>query len=160
MKNLILIVVCVVFFYSCNSSVQSPKEHYSSRERTFSLQRDSIVKKIIEFTSQSKVPSKVVGVTSGLVLIEEEWNDDQSEKYSDIDPEKMDAGVISSKARLLVSLNPDSSGEKVAVKTFITSTISICNYHWKQIDRTSKEISCNSSGVREKEILDFLGRRD
>ena len=152
-----MILLLSFVLVSCQTMHQRQKEYYQPRSRTYQKPYDSVLNKIVEFTVYSKAKSQVEGITPGLVLIDETFNDEQSFKYTDYDPQKSAFNVLESKERLVIYIKSDSIKTTVDIKSFIKSSIVYYNYSWKAAERVSANIDCASTGTREKEILDFIG---
>lgn len=151
-----MILFLSLLLASCQTAHQQQKEFYQPRSRTYQKPYDSVLKKVVEFTVYSKAQSQVVGITPGLVLIDETFNDEQAFKYTDYDPKKCAFNVLESKERLVIYIKSDSSNTIVDIKSFIKSSVAYYNYSWKAVERVNADIECASTGTREKELLDFI----
>jgi hypothetical protein len=152
-----VILFLALILTSCNATNQSAKKFYQDRSRISNISYDSILKRLYEFSANSKAPSKIIGVEPGIVLMEETFNEKETYIYTDYDPQKQNTNVLATHERLLINITKDSAKTAhIEIKSFLTCSISFIEYEGKALNRVKKEINCNSTGVRENEILDFI----
>lgn len=157
MKSVIIIVFCSLILASCSNNHNQSKVYYENRSRMFRIQSDSVIKKIQEFAKQNKTTIKALAVTPEVVFIEESLNSEQSLKYANYDNNNDNIKVIGSEERLLIYINPDSLKTGVRIKSFLTGTISYLRFYAKSVERVEENVNFASTGVRENEILNFIG---
>jgi len=158
MRKLLIIISCALIFCSCNAVDSHSKKHFENGERAFNLTRDETQGKIIEFFNRSGIPVRILEKSPGEIFAEETFDREQAQKYTDFNPDTANARIISGRERMLIYINHDSNITRVSIKTFMTGTISYLKFEFKSVERITKEISCPSSGLREKELLDFIGQ--
>jgi hypothetical protein len=156
MKYTIILLLGVILI-SCQTFNQEQREYCQTRNRTYHMTYDSVVKKIVEFSAYSKTRTKIIAAVPGLVLIEESLNDEQIYRYTDYNQEKYNSSMQGCQERLLINIKPDSSTTAVDIKSIIRCSISYLDRIGKSSKTVNKDMECNSTGIREKEILDFLG---
>jgi len=157
MKTVIIIVFCSLLFASCGNNHNQSKAYYENRSRMYRIQSDSVIKKLKEFAEQNKTTIKAMAITPEVVFIEESLNSEQSLKYTNYNNNNDNIKIIGSEERLLIYINPDSLKTGVRIKSFLTGTISYLRFYAKSIERVEENVNFSSTGVRENEILNFIG---
>lgn len=155
MKFLIVRLFSVLLI-SCQTFYQNQREYCQTRNRAYHISYDSVVRKIVEFAAYSKIRTKIIAVVPGLVVIEELLNDEQTYRYTDFNQETYNSSILRCQERLLVNLKSDSSTTSVDIKSIIRCSVSYLKRTGKSSETVNKDMECNSTGIREKEILDFI----
>jgi hypothetical protein len=155
MKKILILFVAAILV-SCQGINQQPKEFFDVRNRTYQKPVDSVLRKLVEFTANSKIPTKIYAFSSSMILIEEDFDDEQANKYTDYDPKNINANLKDCQERLLININSDSSRTTLDIKSLIKCNITYKKYIGKSVETKMQSIDCKSTGLREKEILDFI----
>ena len=144
---------------SCSHIQYEPKEYNPERSRHYNIKNDSIMKKVIEFATDSKIETDLVAVLPNIIIIEEEFGNNEAYKYTDYNPQKYNSSIMKCKEKLIISINSDSSQSALDIKSKITCNIIYSNYVGKSITSINKTIDCKSNGMREKELLDYIATK-
>lgn len=157
MKKFIILLL-VIILVSCQNNYLAPKENYPVRKRIYNSEYDTVVRKIVEFIAESETPFKSIVYVPGLIMLDENLNSSQAYKYSDYTPETK-SHLINCNEKLLIYVNSDSGKTSVEIKSVLNCKISYLKTMLKYSETVEKNITNSSTGIREKEILDYLSEK-
>jgi len=155
MKKLMIIAIGIILLYGC-SSYKPPKVYTYPKSQTYSKTYDEVWSKIIQWFGKHNTPIKNLDKNSGFISTEYSLGVNIFSKYCDCgEPGSL---MIFEKAIgnfnvVLIKINENQV--KVDVNTFFKGEFSVYNFLTKRYE--PQIIDCNSTGVLERELFDFIG---
>lgn len=158
MKKIMILLVGLagIVIISCQAINQQPKEFFDVRNRTYNQPIDSVLRKLVEFTANCKIPTKIYAFSPNLILIEENFDYEQAYLYTDYNSQNNNAKLQDCQERLLININSEHSKTTLDIKSIIKCNIAYHNFVGKAVETKIQSLDCKSTGLREKEILDFI----
>jgi hypothetical protein len=159
MNKYIIFAILTIFFSGC-ASYQPPKEYKFDKTRTYNQKFNDIWDKIVKYCIEYDIPLKNMDKNSGLIVSEYNLND----KLKDC----LDCGQLASLQsfdnfaaifNFVVKKRTDNITE-VIITTYYKTAIVVPNLASVYAPPIRKPIDCNSTGVLEKQIFDYLETGD
>ena len=151
-----VIMLCLIVALSACQTMKQPKVFYPENDRVFPIGYDSLWDKLTYDLVKNGISIKMSDKANGIILTEESLNEEQTYKYTDYDSKKSNSNLKECNENLLIILKPDAGLTNVDIKSIPTCTVEIRNWHGKISEIVIKKIECQTTGAREKELLDFL----
>ena len=157
--NYLIILLFILIISSC-ATYQPPKTYDFEKERIISKTFEETWGKIIEWYASYGSPIKNMDKTSGFIATEFNLSAHNSTYYFDCGQEGADLGSYQKLENPIGNFNIlvkriDDSKTKVVVNTFFSVTRKYYG-HINNKFKKSEKINCNSTGVLEKELLDYI----
>lgn len=161
MKKLLLVLACSLS--GCVATYQAPKVYDAEKERTYTMPYDKVWDKVVEWFALHATPVKNMDRQSGFIA--SDFNLSTS-KY----PEYTDCGTGGRGALVSVEvLDPvgnfnllirriDDKNTKINITVSFSAKIDQQFHGTYGTSHDYKTITCNSKGVLEKELLDYIGK--
>jgi hypothetical protein len=154
MKTL-LIFSFIIILQSCQT-VNQQKVFYNENDRIYDLGKDSIWDKLVNELNNSGINIKMKDKGLGIILTENILSEDQAVKYIDFEANGNTPRFHECFENLMITVKLESAGTKVIVKSYPTCLVESLMHKGRSAESIIKQIDCKTTGVREKEILDYL----
>ena len=150
MKKLILIFIAFNIFISCKV-YEPPKDYNIEKERSYSMNFDDVWNKIVDWFANNNTPIKNMDKNSGFIATEYKLNVPNRELY-------VDCGVYGYAGPIARNFPIDGNLNVTVREKNNTVTVKV-NFFFES--KKAQEtylftVSCVSTGVLEKELLDYI----
>lgn len=156
-----LSMFAVLIITSC-ATYQPPKTYDFEKERVISKPFDETWGEIIEWFASYGSPIKNMDKNSGFIATEFNLSVSNSEDYFDCGQAGANISTFQKFENPIGNFNIlvkkiDDARTKIVVNTFFSVTVNYYQHINMKFEKSEK-INCNSTGVLEKELLDYISK--
>ena len=153
MKKLILLLAVIIALTAC-ARYTPPKQYRVIKERVYQATFDEVWSKIVKWFAVNNTPIKNIEKESGLIATDYGLAVSKYSSYADCG----DAGPLTKIIKPTANFNVlVEKIEEYKTKVLITFVVkATVEYYISSNNYSYTDVECNSTGVLEKQILDYI----